>query len=84
MLQQSKTCRRKGQNSKENLKTLTLNFKYETELTEVNPKRMRSVAVSEEDQLPEAWTRGKLISSVSIHNKEDRLVQECWMSDIAV
>ena len=40
--------------------------------------------VSEEAQLPEAWTKEKLISSVSIGKKEEILVQECSMSYTAV
>ena len=56
----------------------------ETELTEVNPKRLKNVVVSEHAQLLEAWTKEKLVSSISIRKKEERLVQECSMSDKAV
>ena len=74
----------KGAKLKRNFEKVVFELQSETKLTEVNPKRLRSVAVSEETQLPEAWTKEELISSVSIRNKEERLVQECWMLDIVV
>ena len=72
-----------GAELKRNFEKVVFELQSKTKLTEVNPKRMRSVAVSEEAQLPEAWTKEKLISSVSNRKKEERLLQECSISNIA-
>ena len=67
----------KGVELKRNFEKVGSQLQYETELTEVNPKRLKTVVVFERAQFLEAWTNEKLISSFSIDKKEDRLVQEC-------
>ena len=74
----------KGAEPKRNFKKVGSQLQTETELTELNPKRQKIVAVFEQAQLLEARTKEKLISSISIRKKEERLVQECSMSYTAV
>ena len=74
----------KGAELKRNFEKVKSELQAKTELTEVNPKRMKTIVVSEQAQLPEAWTKQKLISSISIRKKEEILVQECSMSDTIV
>ena len=74
----------KGAEIKRNFENVKSELQAETELIEVNPKRLKTLAFSEQAQLLEAWTKEKLISSISIRKKEERLVQECSVPDIAV
>ena len=47
----------KGAELKRNFEKVAFELQSEIELIEVNPKRLSSVAVSEEAQLLEAWTK---------------------------